>query len=55
MGRAVSRFGAPAGSHPAGYSHRSREAFAALHSVEMRGDVLIGTGNRHPVFTMSMV
>ncbi|MEW4223882.1 hypothetical protein [Rossellomorea marisflavi] len=33
MGRAVSRFGAPAGSHPARYSHRSRVASAALHCV----------------------
>ncbi|MCM2606342.1 hypothetical protein NDQ57_16860, partial [Rossellomorea marisflavi] len=49
MGRAVSRFGAPAGSHPARFSHRSRVASAALHSVRMRGDVLIGNRkNRHP-------
>ncbi|WP_160316595.1 hypothetical protein [Rossellomorea marisflavi] len=33
MGRAVSRFGKPAGSHPARYSHRSRVASAALHCV----------------------
>ena len=54
MGRAVSRFGEPAGSHPARYSHRSREASAALHSVPRRGDVLIGIGNLPPVFAMSM-
>ncbi|WP_370294280.1 hypothetical protein, partial [Rossellomorea marisflavi] len=34
MGRAVSRFGKqPAGSHLARYSHRSRVAFASIHSV----------------------
>ncbi len=35
MGRAVSRFGKPAGSHPARFSHRSRVASAALHCVEV--------------------
>ncbi|MEW4288756.1 hypothetical protein [Rossellomorea marisflavi] len=35
MGRAVSRFGKPAGSHPARFSHRSRVAFAALHFVRI--------------------
>ncbi len=33
MGRAVSRFGKPAGSHPARYSHKSRAASVALHSL----------------------
>ncbi|WP_187427129.1 hypothetical protein [Rossellomorea marisflavi] len=36
MGRAVSRFGAPAGSHPARYSHRSRVASAALHYMLLK-------------------
>ncbi|MBV6682164.1 hypothetical protein KV679_00515 [Bacillus sp. JRC01] len=35
MGRAVSRFGKPAGSHPARFSHRSRVASAALHFVRI--------------------
>ncbi|MCM2605420.1 hypothetical protein NDQ57_12045, partial [Rossellomorea marisflavi] len=42
MGRAVSRFGTPARSPPARYSHRSREASVTLHSVRRRGDVMIG-------------
>ncbi|MEW4220858.1 hypothetical protein [Rossellomorea marisflavi] len=37
MGRAVSRFGKPAGSHPARYSHRSRVASAALHCEVLNG------------------